>query len=785
MLSKMTELGSRVGVFEIVSLLGRGGMGKVYLAEDTRLGRKVAIKMVSEHRQDWKAGKDRLLREARTVSALSHPNISTLFDVGTEGEHLYIVMEYIDGSTLRDLTPPGGMPVEDVLAHGRAIASALAHAHDRGVVHRDLKTANVMITREGRLKVLDFGLAAISQPQPGGDPAVDQPTLTMPGAIVGTPQYMSPEQLRGEPADPRSDIWALGVVLFEIATKQRPFPGRSTFEVTSAVLKDPPSALPSRLPPALAAVIYRCLHKDPARRYQDSREVVAALEVVGSTFAGSEVGAVSANGLLPAHSEHAVGRGSSSSGGSLGRRIESVAVLPLANLSRDPEQEYFSDGLTEALINDLAKIGALKVISRNSAMRYKGSEKPLRDIAHELGVDGVLDGSVLRSGNEVRINAQLVHAATDTNLWADSYTSELANILRLQSEVAQAVAREIKVALTPEEEAQLASPMAVKPAAHEAYLQARHSRNLVSRDGFKLAIDWARKAVEIDPAYARPYELLADVFLLLGMYGFQRPREVFPLAKKYAAQALDLDDALPDAHSTMGWAVQVHDFDRAASEREYRRALELNPGHATTLMRYGACLIGLGETREGLEMLGRSIELDPMAPMMNALYAYGLYLTREFDAAIAHSHKMAAWEPDFWWTYWNLGEALTAQKSFDEAVAAHEKAFALDRNPFTGGGLAAAYARGGDPARAEAMLGSMLAKAKQHYVPPYFLALVQEALGRREDALASLEKAWEERDSWFSFAAVTPALDALRDEPRLGELLRQMGLEAVAPGAAG
>lgn len=777
----MSELGSRVGAFRILSPLGEGRMGKVFLAEDTRLGRKVAIKMVAEARGDARPAEDRLMREAQTASALSHPNICTLFDVGRADGQLYIVMEYVDGLTLRDVTPPGGLPVEDVLAHGTAIARALAHAHGRGVVHRDLKSANVMVSADHQIKVLDFGLAAFTRP-PESRQLLEQETLTIPGSIVGTPHYMSPEQLRGEPADPRSDIWALGVVLYEMATKRRPFAGKTTFEISSAVLKDPPAPLPPELPHALVTVIDRCLRKERGRRYQDSGEVLAALEVIQATFSRSGLPPASLTGLPAVGSDVEASSSSLSTEGSLAGQVQSLAVLPLTNLSGDPDQDYFSDGLTEAVINDLAKIAALKVISRTSAMRYKGSEKPLPEIADELGVDAVIEGSVQRVGSEVRINAQLIHAATDTNLWAESYTAKLENILRLQSDVAQAVAQRIHVAITPLEQAQLAPQGVVKPNAHEAYLHARHARNLITRDGFELALDWAREAIAIDPSYARPYELLADVFVLLGMYGFRRPREVFPLAKEHAARALELDELLPDAHSTMGWAVQVHDFDRDTSEREYKRALELNPGHEITLMRYGAFLIGLGEIDGGLALLERSIELDPMAPIMNALYAYGLYLTRDFDGAIAHSHKRAKWEPGFWWSYWNLGEALAAKGEHDEAVAALEKAFALERNPFTGGGLAAAYARAGEPARAAAMLHSMLAKAKERYVPPYFIALVQEALGQREAALDSLEAAWKERDSWFSFAAVTPALDRLRDEPRLRELLKQMGLgEVVAP----
>ncbi len=624
---------------------------------------------------------------------------------------------------------------------------------------------------------------------------------TDPGVVLGTVGYMSPEQVRGEELDARTDLFSLGVILYELATGQPPFSGDSSAEVLAGLLtREPtaPSRLNPRLPPDLERIILKCLDKDPDKRYQSARELGVDLRRLASASATQPRVAVRPRRRrwLPAFLALAVllvagltlwpgldRRRDRLSGQDPQRPIESLAVLPLANLTDDPGQQYFVDGMTEALIANLAKIGALKVISRTSAMRYKGSDKPLREIARELGVDAVIEGSVSRSGQEVKITAQLVHAASDTNLWAESYTGDLANIFGLQSEVAQAVAGRIRIAVTAEERAQLAPPGVVKPRAHEAYLQARQSRNLISRDGFELAIDWAGKAIEIDPGYARAYEILAEVYLLLGLYGFRRPREVFPLAKQNAAKALALDEALADAHSTMGWAVQVHDFDRVASEREYQRALELNPGHEITLMRYGAFLIGLGQTDRGMAMLERSIELDPMAPIMNALYAYGCYLTRDFDGAIAHSHKMAEWEPGFWWTHWNLGEALGALGKYEEAVEEAETAFALERNPFTGGGLAAAYARAGDPARAGAMLNSMLAKAEQHYVPPYFIALVQEALGRREQALDSLEKAWEERDSWFSFAAVTPALDSLREEPRLKELLRQMGLAAAA-GAA-
>ncbi len=780
----MIEAGASLGAFRILEPLGEGGMGEVYLAEDTRLGRKVAIKVLAAHLQERQSARERLLREARAASALSHPHVCTLYDVGTHQDRLHIVMEYVEGTTLRELTPPGGLPAEQVVAYGRQIADALAHAHARGVVHRDLKGANVMITTEGRVKVLDFGLATAPALAESDAATSEWPDLTEPGTLLGTPLYMSPEQLRGETADARSDLWALGVVLHEALSGRPPFGGRTHFEISSAVLTEPAAALPPRTPPALAAVITRCLDKDPARRYQKASEARAALEVLQTALAAGLGAAgsgpvtesrLAAAALAPPAAADSVAVSSASG-------IRSVAVLPLANLSRDPEQEYFSDGMTEALINDLAQIGALKVISRTSAMRFKESDKPLPQIARELGVDGVLEGSVLRSGDKVRITAQLVHAASDTHLWADSYTGDLRDIFELQSRVAQAVAGRIRVAVTADERAQLAHPEEVNPQAHEAYLKARHGRNMITEEGLALGVRWAEKAIALDPDYARPYALLAEIYVLLGMYGYRRPREVFPLAKQKAALALALDEGLAEAHSTMGWAVQVHDFDREASEREYRRALDLNPGHEVTLMRYGACLVGLGEPRKGMAMLKRSIELDPLAPIMNAIYAYGLYLTRDYDGAIGHCRKMADWEPNFWWTYWDLGEAYAAKGMFREAIEAHQKAAELGRNPFTAGGLGAALARAGERAAAEGLLAKMQQTANERYIPPYFIALIQLALGDRSAALDSLERAWQERDSWVSFAAVTPALDELRSDPRFQALLDRMDLATAASG---
>ncbi len=756
-----------LGAFRVLEPIGKGGMGEVFLAEDTRLGRRVAIKCLGRERQGDEASKARLLREARTASALNHPHICTLFDVGSDDGQMFIVMEYVAGKVLSELIPSGGLPAAAVVAFGTAIAQALAHAHERGVVHRDLKSSNVMIKADGTLKVLDFGLATFSAAA-AESATLEWEALTRTGTLLGTPLYMSPEQLKASAVDWRTDIWSLGVVLYEAASGRVPFSGRTAFELSSAILRDPAPPLPPAAPAALGRVIRRCLAKEPARRYQQAGEVVAALEALGSAPAA----ALADSTARPARPRPP----SSSSSASTIWHIDSLAVLPLANLTGDPEQEYLSDGMTEALINDLARIGALKVISRTSVMRYKGSELTLPEIAGELGVDGILEGSVLRVGDRVRITAQLVHVATDSHLWAESYTAAFEEILELQGEVARAVAGEIRVKVTPEERARLETPEAVKPEAYEAYLKARHYRNAITAESFEKAIGWAGKALALDPGYARPHALLAEIYVLRGMYGFERPRLVFPLAKERAAAALALDDGLAEAHSTMAWAVQVLDFDREASDREYRRALELDPNHDNTLMRYGSYLIGLGSGDEGLAHLRRTIDLDPRSPIMNAIYAYGLYLTRRYDEAIQHCRGMLGWEPGFWWTYWDLGEAYAAKGLRREAVEQLETAAAQGRNAFTLGSLGAAYARAGDADKARAILAQLEAGAGERYVPPYFTAIVHLGLGDRERALEHLERAFEERDSWISFAQVNPALDELRSEPRFQALVERMGL---------
>ena len=626
-------IGKSISHYRVTAKLGAGGMGEVYRAHDERLDRDVALKVLPAGLLADESARKRFRKEALMLSKLNHPNIATVHDFDTEDGVDFLVMEYVAGTTLAEKLAGRALPEKEVARLGTQMAAALEEAHERGVIHRDLKPSNVMVTPKGQTKVLDFGLAKLVRPV--SETAVTE-SLTEAPAAAGTFPYMAPEQLRGKTVDARTDLHALGVLLYEMATGQRPFPEARGPRLIDAILNTapvPPSRFQPRLSTELERIILKCLEKDPENRYQSAKEIGVDLRRLGSSTSVSAVrepiasripwrravlASVSVVAFLAVLFALNVG--------GLRERlrapaamapIKSLAVLPLDNISGDPEQEYFADGMTDALIAELGQISALRVISRQSSMRYKGSDMPLPEIARELNVDAVVEGSVLHSGERVRVTAQLIGATPERHLWAESYERDLGNVLALHSEVAQAIARKIEIAVTPEEQTRLARVRPVNPEAHEAYLKGQYYLNMgVHDERFNKAIDYFNEAIEKDPAYALAYAGLAEAYARLGVY--RPPKEFFPKAKAAAMKALELDDTLSEAHTSVAVARAFYDWDWAAAERGFKRAIELNPSSASAHVWYGDMLGALGRLDESLAETKRGHELDPVSWLTNA-----------------------------------------------------------------------------------------------------------------------------------------------------------------------
>ncbi len=783
-------IGSTLSHYRILEKIGAGGMGVVYRAHDERLDRNVALKVLPGGLLSDEGARRRFRKEALALSRLNHPNIETVYDFDTEEGFDFLVMEYIPGETLAQKLAGGPVPEKEVAALGAQIVSALEGAHERGVVHRDLKPGNILVTGRGQAKVLDFGLAMLFRPE--GD-ASQAETISQTYAAAGTLPYMAPEQLRGEKADPRSDIYAAGAVLFEMATRQRPFPQKSAPRLIDAIQHEAPptpSTINRRISPALDGIILKALDKDPNRRYQSAREMLVDLERLGAPAplraarrprAHAFWWAIAPTGALLAVVGVVVGL---NVGGMrerfLGRaapqRIESLAVLPLANLSGDPEQEYFADGMTEELITDLAKIGALRVISRTSIMHYKGTRKTVPEIGRELNVDAVVEGSVLRSGGRVRITAQLVEAATDRHIWAQSYERDLRDVLSLQSEISRAVVRQIQVVLAPDERARLAGARTVDPDAYQSYLQGRYQWNKRTAAGLTKAISQFEEAVARDPGFAPVYVGLADCYSSLPDYSGMRPEEAYPKARSALLKALSIDDTLAEAHASFASMLQS-EWDWAGAEREYRRAINLNPGDAKAHHWYAMYLSSMGRHDDAITEIGRALQLDPVSPIINANVGLVYIQARQYEKAGEALRRALDLDPHFHVTRVRIGLLRALEGKFEESIAEFQTALSL-----TGGDLVErewlglAYGLAGRKADAGRILDEMKALAGRTHISPLIFAELYAAVGQKDQAFAWLERAYTSHDGGMIDLKVEPWLDPLRSDPRYQDLLRRVGL---------
>ena len=791
--------GMRLGDYEIQSLLGAGGMGEVYRARDSRLRRDVAIKVLPAFVASDPERLRRFEQEATAAAALNHPNILAVYQMGIYDGTPYLVSELLEGETLREQMKRGPMAVHRVMDYSIQIARGLAVAHEKGIVHRDLKPENLVVTRDGRVKILDFGLAKLMHPQPGSEHSASTfGGETEPGVVMGTVGYMAPEQVRGQPADHRADIFALGAILYEMLAGKRAFQKPTSPETMTAILnEDPPeiSQVASNLPPALQRVVHRCLEKNPEQRFQSASDLAFGLETLsdprGSAHlapaAKAETGGrkrliLSAGiaaalllGLLLAFNVASLR--DRVSGHAAAPHIESLAVLPLENFSQDPSQDYFADGMTEVLIADLSQIGKLRVISRTSVMRFKQAKKPLPEIARELNVDAVVEGSVLSSGGRVRITAQLIYAPTDRHLWAKSYERSLSDVLLLQSEVARAIADEIRITLTPQEELQLGGARRVNPEANDAYLRGKYYWGKRTPDDLKKAFEYFKQALGKDPRYAPAYLGIAEYYSVLPFYTGSAPDEVFPKAKQAVSKALELDDTLAEAHGADAYTKAYYDWDWAGAEEEFKRSLALDPNNATVHHRYSRFLASLGRIDEALAEIKRARELDPLSLVAKANVGVVYYFGRRYDQAIDELKRLLETQPDFSVAHWGLGLAYEQKRMYWQAIEEFEKAAALEKDdPNSIASLGHAYAVTGNKGAALKTIDELNVLAKHGDVSPYQLAVVYVGLGEKDRAFESLEKAKVERSTLLTYLKMDPRFDSLRSDPRFQDLLRGMGL---------
>ena len=785
-------IGQTVSHYRILEKLGGGGMGVIYKAEDTRLGRLVALKFLPEKLPNDREAVERFQREARAASALNHPNICTVHDLGEHEGQQFIVMELLQGDTLKERLRKT-LSTAEVLRLAIQISDALEAAHAHGIIHRDIKPENIVVTERGDAKILDFGTAKLAAPRSPAQPKgpADRPALTEAGMALGTYGYMSPEQALGMEVDARTDVYSLGVLLYEMVT------GRSALFDDLLHSGTPGEELPLRkdLPHALTGVIRRALEKEPRLRYQTMSDFRADLERLRRDTA-SERALAGAHAVRRSSGRHlvlragialavlamaaivwlAVGQPGFRRGAGGSSQISSIAVLPLKNLSGDPKEDYFAEGMTEALITDLSKIGALRVISRTSAMRFKGVDKPLKEIAGELDVDAIVEGSVLRAGDRVKITAQLIDVAADRNLWAESYERDLSDVLTLQSEVARAIAEQIKISISPQEAAMLANTRSVNPQAHEAYLRGRYHWNKFSEEDFRKSVEFYEQATRLDPNYALAYAGLADSLAVMGWFGFEPAEKVFPRAKAAANRALELDAMSGEAYTSLGHINAVHEWNWAEAERNYLRALELRPGHAMTHQWYADFLMFPGgRPQEALAETRRARELDPISPIANATLAWHLYLARRSDEALEQARKTLDLDPNFALGHSNLGLAYLQKQMNPEAMAEFEKAAQLDPNaPMYPALIGAAHAAAGRKELARRILEELKARKGNRSVPPYFLAWVAASVGDNDEAMKWLETAYRQRASLMVAIRAEPFFEPLRSDPRFQDLLRRM-----------
>jgi serine/threonine protein kinase/Tfp pilus assembly protein PilF len=810
----------RISHYTILRKLGEGGMGEVYLAQDTRLDRKVALKLLPAA---FTADRDRLRRfekEAKTASALNHPNIITIHETGSADDIHFIVTEFVEGLTLRQHTSGETVQLTVLLDYAIQVTSALAAAHEAGVVHRDVKPENVMVRRDGLIKVLDFGLAKLTEQQ---QLSVDSksPTIarvdTEPGTLMGTTRYMSPEQARGLAVDARTDVFSLGVVLYEMVARRAPFDGETVSDIIASILKSEPVSLAEHSPDCpveLQRIITKALEKDRNNRYQTARDLLVdlknlreelefevrlsrkpSLESEGESASDPRRGQELVNtaapspgnglswirrywtraGLVMAAAAIAIAS-ISFFGGTRQQTIDSIAVLPFVNAGADPNAEYLSDGITESIINSLAQLPNLKVMSRNSVFRFKGRESDVEGAARELRVSAVLTGRVVQRAGTLQVSAELVDARDNRHLWGDQYSRALADILLVQDEIANHISQKLRLKLTGEDERRLTKRYTNSADAYDLYLKGRYHYLKFDSEEIQRGIEYLSQAVALDPNYALAHAALAEAYFTNTNFPSE-PREPAEMSRAAAKRALEIDDSLAEAYVPLALVKAYYDWDWAGAEKDFRRAIDLSVGNAWIRDWFGWFLLSRGRHTEGLTQARRAVELDPLAAPIVWDLGLHLYVVGQYDAAIEQFDRAISLDPALSSPYLFKGQVYQQKGQLELAINEARRAHQLDPNSWSYATLGHAYGQAGKRAEAEKLLSELRDLSASRFISPFVFATIYEGLGEKERAFQSLQKAYEARDPqlacWF---LIDPRLESLRSDPRGKELLQRMGL---------